>query len=91
MPQVVDPAQPPINIKKKNTGTAKAPHLSKPSVAYPVPVMMETTLKEDRRIAVSGSTSFASHSHPDTQTITIANTVINHWTWLSLNKAPTLP
>ena len=47
MPQVVDPAQPPINIKKRKNINGKFPHELKSAVTYPVPDKTETTLKAD--------------------------------------------
>ena len=44
MPQVVDPAQPPMNIKPKNIISVKLPHVSKSSFTYPVPVKIEIIL-----------------------------------------------
>ena len=47
MPQVVDPAQPPINIKKRKNINGNSPHELKSAVTYPVPDKTETTLKVD--------------------------------------------
>ena len=44
MPQVVDPAQPPINIKKRKNINGNFPHELKSAVTYPVPDNIETTL-----------------------------------------------
>ena len=47
MPQVVDPAQPPTNIKKRKNIRGNFPHKLKSAVTYPVPDKTETTLKVD--------------------------------------------
>ena len=47
MPQVVDPAHPPINIKKRKNINGNLPHELKSAVTYPVPDKTETTLKVD--------------------------------------------
>ena len=47
MPQVVEPAQPPINIKKRKNINGNFPHELKSAVTYPVPDRTETTLKVD--------------------------------------------
>ena len=44
-PQVVDPAQPPININPKNIINVKLPQESNSAFTYPVPVKIDTTLK----------------------------------------------
>ena len=46
MPQVVEPAQPPINIKVKKKINGKFPQPSNSPVTYPVPVKIEITLKK---------------------------------------------
>ena len=45
IPHVVEPAQPPMNIRKRNKRIGKLPQLSNSWVTYPVPVSIETTLK----------------------------------------------
>ena len=47
MPQVVDPAHPPINIKKRKNIKGKFPHKLKLEVTYPVPDKIETTLNAE--------------------------------------------
>ena len=47
IPQAVDPAHPPINIKSKKNINENLPHKPKSSVTYPVPDKIETTLKEE--------------------------------------------
>ena len=47
IPQVVDPAQPPINIKKRKNTDGNLPHKLKSVVTYPVPDKIESTLKAD--------------------------------------------
>ena len=47
MPQVVDPAQPPTNIKKRKKIKGNLPHELKSAVTYPVPDKIDTTLKAD--------------------------------------------
>ena len=42
----MEPAHPPININNKNIIMAKAPQLSNCALTYPVPVKIETTLKD---------------------------------------------
>ena len=46
IPQAVDPAQPPMNIKKRKKISGNLPHKLKSLVTYPVPDKMDTTLKE---------------------------------------------
>ena len=47
MPQVVEPAHPPINIKNRKKMREKFPHNPKSSVTYPVPDKIEITLNDD--------------------------------------------
>ena len=47
MPQAVEPAQPPINIRSRKKIKENLPHNPKSSVTYPVPDKIEMTLKED--------------------------------------------
>ena len=42
----MDPAQPPINIKKRKKIKGNLPHKLKSLVTYPVPDKIETTLKD---------------------------------------------
>ena len=46
MPQVVEPAHPPINIIRKNKGFANGPQLLKSVVTYPVPVIIDITVTQ---------------------------------------------
>ena len=64
MPQVVDPAQPPMNIMKKKIGRAKLPQRLKSEVAYPVPVIIDTILNDAKRSDEIGSSPFFSQSQP---------------------------
>ena len=45
IPHVVEPAQPPINIRPKNKIIGKLPQSSYLAFTYPVPVKIEITLK----------------------------------------------
>ncbi len=45
IPHVVEPAQPPINIKARNKIRGKLPQSSNCAFTYPVPVKIEITLK----------------------------------------------
>ena len=45
IPQAVEPAHPPMNIKKRKKIKGNLPHKLKSSVTYPVPDKIETTLK----------------------------------------------
>ena len=45
IPQVVDPAHPPMNIKKRKNINGNFPQELKSEVTYPVPDKTETTLK----------------------------------------------
>ena len=47
IPQAVDPAHPPMNIKNKKKTKENFPHNPKSSVTYPVPDNIEITLKEE--------------------------------------------
>ena len=47
MPPVVEPAQPPINIKNKKNIKENFPQSPKSSVTYPVPDKIEITLKDE--------------------------------------------
>ena len=47
IPQVVEPAHPPTNIKKIKKIKGNSPQSPKSSVTYPVPERIESTLKED--------------------------------------------
>ena len=49
IPQVVEPAHPPININIKNKIKEKLPQLSNWALTYPVPVKIEITLKNIER------------------------------------------
>ena len=44
---MVEPAQPPTNIKKRKKINGNFPHNPKSSVTYPVPDKIERTLKDD--------------------------------------------
>ena len=48
IPQAVDPAHPPINIRIKKKISGKLPHVSKSWATYPVPVNIETTLEPSK-------------------------------------------
>ena len=52
IPHVVEPAQPPINIKVKKKIRGKFPHPSNSPVTYPVPLKIEITLKEIARMLI---------------------------------------
>ena len=43
----MDPAHPPINIKKIKNINGNSPHNPKSSVTYPVPERIEKTLKDE--------------------------------------------
>ena len=47
IPQVVEPAQPPINIKKRKKINGNFPHNPKSSVTYPVPDKIDSTLNDE--------------------------------------------
>jgi len=47
IPQAVEPAQPPTNIKKRKNINENLPHNPKSSVTYPVPESIEITLKDE--------------------------------------------
>ena len=62
IPQAVDPAHPPINIKNKKNINENFPHNPKSSVTYPVPDKIEITLKEDILILSAILLSFSMNS-----------------------------
>ena len=56
MPQVVDPAHPPINIKPINMIKGNPPQLSNWALTYPVPVKIDITLnKTDLKFKIDES------------------------------------